>query len=179
MNSLDSLANFNDNDRHETVDQLHPKHAESPIVLGITKRNKFLELSRHVKKKERIENSSEADQKIMIKDNRESHFTIGHCDTWGCNFIPRGIKRLRRKYQLTWVRTRMACRMFENIEELLISNRNNRVASRWTLKNFKQRECNCNNANKDENSKFILNGQCRMCCVAHELQFKICKKKHT
>ena len=71
----------------------------------------------------------------------------------------------------------MVYRRFENIEELLISKTKNRATNVLTSRDFKQREHNCNVANEYENGEFIFKGQCRTCCVTHELQCKICKKK--
>ena len=72
----------------------------------------------------------------------------------------------------------MAYRRFENIDELLISHANNVVMKNWISRDFKQRDCNCNVANKDAKGKCIFNGQCRTTCVIYELQCKISKKKH-
>lgn len=46
---------------------------------------------------------------------------------------------MRRKNQLTWVRTRMAYTRFENIEELLTINACNRVMNGKISRDFKHR----------------------------------------
>ena len=67
--------------------------------------------------------------------------------------------------------------MIENIEEQLISHTNNMIMKEWISREFKQRNCNCNIANKDADGKCIFNRKCRTSCVIYELQCKISKTK--
>ena len=51
------------------------------------------------------------------------------------------------------------------------------IMKEWMSRDFKQRICNCNVANKDADGKCVFNGKCRTSCVIYELQCKISKKK--
>ena len=170
FNRLSLLTTFNDSNRSKRVDEIYLIHAEALVLAGIIERNEFPILSECTKEPPRLNNSpNDSVEKVNYKDNRTSYFTIGYCNAWKYNFIPRLIKRLKNKYQLTWIRTRMAYRKFENIEELLISHTNNMVMKEWISRDFKQRDCNCSIANKDVDGKCIFNGQCRTTCVIYKL----------
>ena len=179
FNRLSLLTTFNDSNTNKRVDELHPTHAKALVQAGIMKKNEFPILSECVKEPSKLKAPLiDSVEKFNYDYDRTSHFTIGCCNAWKHNFTPRLIKRLKNKHQMTWIRTRMACRRFENIEELMISHANNMVMKNWMSRDFKQRDCNCNVANEDAKGKCMFNGQCRMTCVIYELQCKISKKKH-
>ena len=105
-------------------------------------------------------------------------FTIACCKNQKHKCMPQLIKRLKTKHNITRIRTRMACRRFENMEEFLISHANNRVMKGYISRNFKPRECNSSTQNMEENDNCACKESCRISCVIYELQYKISKKKH-
>ena len=90
---------------YKCVDELYLLHAEALIQARLV-RNKshYPILSIYIKNKTVLdqntdENNQEDDQTIPIQyDNRSTYFTIGYCDTWEYSFIPRLIKKLKKKY---------------------------------------------------------------------------------
>ena len=140
------------------------------------KRNEFPVLSKCLKNEipelnDLLNNNN--DEKFNYNDNRNSYLTIGYYNTWKHNCIPRLIKRLKTKYQLTWIRTRMAYRRFENIEEMMLSHTNNMVMIEWVSRDFKPRDSNCNIANKNKDGKCMCNGQCRTSKVVSFMNFNV------
>ena len=121
------LTTIGENNKDKTVDQTCPRHTEELIMADIVKRGEFPILSKCLLKKNEKDNS----EKIYHRDMRTSCFTIAHCKSCVCNCAPQLIKRLKTKHNLTWIRTRMAYRRFENIEGFLINNANNRVMTGW------------------------------------------------
>ena len=89
---------------HKRVNELYPLHVEALIQAHLVKNKaKFPILSICIKNKtvsdqDTDEIDSEDDQIPIQYDNRTTYFTIGYCDTWERSFIPRLIKKLKKKY---------------------------------------------------------------------------------
>jgi len=99
---------------HKHVHELYPLHVEALIQARLVKNQaKFPFLSTYIKNKtvsdqDTDEIDSEVDQIPIQYDNRTTYFTIGYCDTWEHSFILRLMKKLKKKYQLSWIRDRIA-----------------------------------------------------------------------
>ena len=109
------------------------------------------------------------------KISRQTYFCIGVCDVWkGKNAIHITMNKLRKKYNLKWLRFSMSYHKFSNLRELFQGDLTCKILKGIGSRDFEELECNCNAASKID-GKCIYNSKCRSSVLVYKTTFKDCR----
>ena len=190
---LASLTSFDDSNSNKTLDQTHPIHTKALSTAGLVKENQFPILSKCIlpSKTTKHDNSSTTSDNTSLDDPsidnlfdpkpnfRNTHMTIGFCELWKLNFIPQLVKRLKAKHvNLNWIRIRMSCRRFSNVEEILGGMVTELTMKSIVSRDMVDRPCDCSKPNLNDDGLHIFKGRCRESCVTCKVDCTMCKKTY-
>ena len=87
--------------------------------------------------------------------------------------IHRVIDRLKKSFNLSWMRVKMSYHRFNNLAELLNRDLAAKIGRGIFSKDLMNRECNCSLPSK-VNKKCVYEGKCRSKCIIYEVKCSIC-----
>ena len=100
-----------------------------------------------IEKSNEIKNDK--DEKKRRHISRQTYVCIGVCDVWKRkNVIHLTLNKLRKKYNLKWLRFSMSYHKFSNRRELFQGDLNSKVLKGIGSRDFNDLACNCNSASK-------------------------------
>ena len=108
---------------------------------------------------------------------RTTWFCIGYSSVWGVP-ISKRLKRLRDKYNLSWLRNSMSYHKFSNLGEKFNGDLNKKVMKDVIDFNLRDRECNCDTRTLTASKECLFEGKCRRSMVVYELYCKLSGKSY-
>ena len=92
------------------------------------------------KQDEKVEKNKERD--ISVKKNRNVYFCVAY-SRYFSTAIHRVVNRLKKSFNLTWLRVKTSYHRFNNLAELLNGDLAAKIGQGIFSKNLMDRECNC------------------------------------
>ena len=92
------------------------------------------------KQDEKVEKNKEKD--VSVKKNRNVYFCVAY-SRYFSTAIHRVTNRLKKSFNLTWLRVRMSYHRFNNLAELLNGDLAEKIGRGIFSKDLMDRECNC------------------------------------
>ena len=83
------------------------------------------------------------------------------------------INKLKKSFNLSWLRVQMSYHMYINLAELLNGDLAAKTRREIFSKDLMDRECNCYLPSK-VNGKCVYKGKCRHQCVIYEVKSSMC-----
>ena len=122
------------------------------------------------KQDEKLEKNKERD--VKVKKNRNVYFSVAYSWYFSTE-IHRVIDRLKKSFNLTWLRVRMSYHRYNNLAELLNGYLAAKIGRGIFSRDLMDRECNCSLPSK-VNGKCVYKGRCRYKCIIYELKCSTC-----
>ena len=107
-----------------------------------------------------------------INKNRNVYFCVAY-SRYFSTAIHRVINRLKRSFDLTWLRVRISYHRLNNLAELLNGDLAAKLGRGIFPKYLMDRECNCSLPSKS-NEKCVYKGKCQSRCIIYEVKCCIC-----
>jgi len=108
---------------------------------------------------------------------RKTFFVTKYTKIWDEPISAR-IRRLTKKYKLSWLRTEIAYSKHTNFGEKLNGDLNNKVMKGIMDSELADRPCNCNIKSLLPNGKCMYGGNCRKSMVVYELNCGVTGKSY-
>ena len=117
-----------------------------------------------------MEKNKERD--VSVKKNRNVYFCVAYSRNFS-TAIHRVINRLKKSFNLTWIRVRVSYHRFINLAELLNGYLAAKIVRGIFSKDLIDRECNCSLPSK-VNGKCVYEGKCQSKCIIYEVKLCVC-----
>jgi predicted GIY-YIG superfamily endonuclease len=121
-----------------------------------------------------LANNEEAEKKKKKrKDNRSVFFVMGFSNV--CRFlrIPKLMKKLKKRYKLSWLCVNMAYQQFTNLRERFSGDLTGKLNAGLKPLDLMSRPCNCNSRSK-VNGQCVFNEQCRAKVLVYKVTCLCC-----
>ena len=112
------------------------------------------------------------EQYVSVKKNINVYFCVAY-SRYLSTAIHRLIGRLKKSFNLTWLRVRMSYHGFYNLAELLNGDLAAKIGRRIFPKDLMDRECNCYLTSKVKR-KCVYGGNCQSRCIIYEVKYCMC-----
>ena len=109
---------------------------------------------------------------FSVKKNRNVYFCVAY-SRYFSTAIHRVIDRIKRSFNLTWLRVRMSYHSYNNLAELLNGDLAAKIGRGIFSKDLMDRECNCSIPSK-VNGKLFYEGKCQSKCIIYEVKCSTC-----
>ena len=117
-----------------------------------------------------MEKNKERD--VSVKKNRNVYFCVSYSRYFSTE-IHRVINRLKKSFNLTWLRVKMSYHRYNNLAELLNGDLAAKIGRGIFSKDLMDRECNCYLPSK-VNGKYVYEGKCRSKYIIYEVKCSKC-----
>ena len=170
LNRLAKLTSRKPSLHSEGVDKVYPDHANALRKAGLAPPNfpTMGDLWRNQDEKVDIEK----EQDVRKKKNRNVYFCVSYSRSFSTS-IHRVINRLKRSFNLSWMRIRMSYHRFNNLAELLNRDLAKKIGREICSKYLMDRKCNCSLPSK-VNGKCVYKAKWRSRCIIYEVKFSMC-----
>ena len=111
-------------------------------------------------------------QDVSVKKNRNIYFCVAYSRYFSTE-IHRVIDRLKKSFNLTWLRVRISYHRYNNLAELLNGDLAAKIGRGIFSKNLMDGECNCSLPSK-VNRKCVYEGKFRSKFIIYEVKFSTC-----
>ena len=166
FNRLAKLTSRKPSIRTAAVDSIYQAHSNALCKVGLAP-SVFPTMGELWEKQdEKLEKNKEQD--ISVKKNRNVFFVIAY-SRYFSTAIHRVIDRLKKSFNLTWLRVRMSYHRYNNLAELLNVDLAAKIGRGVFSKDLMDRECNCSLPSK-ANRKCVYEGKCRSKCIIYEVK---------
>ena len=147
---------------NQKVDEIYPEHAKAMNLANLVPKREFPKMkSIKMMIEKSIEIKNARDEKKRRQNSRQTYFCIGVYDVWKRkNAIHLTMNKLRKKYNLKWLRFSMSYHKFSNLREMFQGDLNSKLLKGIGSRDCNDLACNCNSASKI-NGKCIYNNKCR------------------
>jgi hypothetical protein len=165
---LASLTSVTNENKACTLEHLYPKHFEALRKADLIK-DKVSTLEEELDKKKEKTEPSAALKKKREKDRKRSiFFCVGYSDFWRVPIL-RVILKLRKKYNLKWLRVAMSYHRFTNVRETFQADLSSKLTDGLVSMDFECLKCNCN-TNKGKNGFCKYDNCCREQVVVYQAE---------
>ena len=106
------------------------------------------------KEKEKAAKKKERDKQRYV------YFCVGYSNIWD-EPLHILIDKLKKEYNLTWLRFSMSYHRFPNVRELFSRDLTTKMMKGIINRDVKDEDCNCKKVSKTKDGKCIYDGQCR------------------
>ena len=192
VNRLAQLTSLTPENENETIDKLYPSHHKA---LKKAKLNpKEYPTLKDAQEAIRIQSEIKANSKVNPDDTpdivqrktraarkkerdkrRRTWFCIGQSNIWD-EPISWIIKKLVKKYNLTWLRCEVSYHRFSNLTQMFHGDLTDKLMEGIVDLEGQTLPCNCNKQTKSEDGSCIYNGLCRTQMVIYDLKCKLTEK---
>ena len=170
LNRLAKLTSRKPSIRAAAVDTIYPAHMNALHKAGLAPPVFPTMGELWQKQDEKMEKNKEQD--VSVKKNRNVYFCVAYSRSFS-TAIHRVINRLKKSFNLTWLRVRMSYHRFNNLAELLNRDLAAKIGRGIFSKDLMDRECNCSLPSK-VNGKCVYEGKCRSKCIIYEVKCSKC-----
>ena len=140
LNRLAKLTSRKPSVQAESVYTISPAHANTLCKAGLAPPVFPTMGELWEKQDEKVEKNKERD--VSVKKNRNVYFCVAY-SRYFSTAIHRVIDRLKKSFNLTWLRVRMSYHRFNNLAELLNGDLAAKIGQGIFSKDLMDRECNC------------------------------------
>lgn len=81
---------------------------------------------------------------------------------------------MRKEYDLPWLRVHFSYKRFSNLRELFMGDLMVKLLKGLKSRDFRTRTCNCDRRTRDDNGKYVYNGECRTLVIVYQVKCKDC-----
>ena len=167
---LSRLTSYSDSTAKMPIDKLYPDHAAALKSANLLDDNfpKFGEVWADL-----ANNVAMEKKRWKWKNNQSVFFVMGFSNV--CRFlrIPKLMKKLKKRYKLSWLRVNMAYRHFTNLRERFSSDLTGKLNSGLKSLDFMSQPCNCNIRSK-VNGQCAFNKQCHTKVLVYKITCLCC-----
>ena len=114
----------------------------------------------------------EKEQDVSVKKNRNVYFCVAY-SRYFSTAIHRVIDRLKKSFNLTWLRVQISYHRLKKLAELLNGDLAAKIGRGIFPKDLMDRECNCSLSSK-VNGKCVYKDKCRSRCIIYEVKLCMC-----
>jgi len=151
--------------------------SEYPTIRESLEEVQSIIAAKSVNDEEPTEESIRADAKKARDKARTTWFCIGYSTIWGLPISVR-LKRLRAKYNLTWLRNSMSYHKFTNLGEQFNGDLTGKVMDGVNDFDLRDRPCGCHRSSKRADGRCFYDGNCRRSMVVYKLRCKCCDSSY-
>ena len=170
FNCLAKLTSRKPSIRAAAVDSIYPAHANALRKAGLAP-SVFPTMGKlWGKQDEKLEKNKERD--VSVNKNRNVYFCVAY-SRYFSTAIHRVIDRLKKSFNLNWLRVRMSYHRYNNLAELLNRDLATKIGRGIFSKDLMDRECNCSLPSK-VNIKCVYEGKCRSKCIIYQVECRKC-----